>query len=189
MFAVLMTVREFRPPQPGEPVLVAVNDLPAGTQITSSDVGTATLATTPSGIAPDPVGLTPIVTIPAGVPITESMLLGPGLSDHAPPGTILAPVHVSDPTILSLLRVGDHVDLYLAQAEFGPQDSGAELISSGVRVIAIPSETGGGGGLLGLDGGEQATFFGAIPQADANLFTGASGLAPFRVVISSTQTS
>src|SRR5699024_1566580 len=137
--------------------------------------------------APDPVGLAPIVTIPAGVPITESMLLGPGLSDHAPPGTILAPIHVSDPTILSLLRVGAAVDLYLAQSEFGTQAYGAALISSGVRVIAIPPEKLAGGGLLSLDGAEPATFFGAIPQVDANLFTGASGLAPFRVVISSTQ--
>ena len=130
---------------------------------------------------------TPIVTIPAGVPITESMLLGPGLADHAPAGTVLAPIHVSDPSVLSLLRVGDRVDLYMSHADLGAGDSGAKLVSSDVQVMAFPSEGGSGGGFLSLDESNDAMFFGAIARRDANLFTGSSGLAPFRVVLTTAQ--
>ncbi|HLR58580.1 MAG TPA: SAF domain-containing protein [Beutenbergiaceae bacterium] len=185
--AALAVVSEFRPAPAGEPVLVAATDLPAGDPIRANDVSTAMLPSTPAGVAADPAGLTPIVTIPAGVPITESMLLGPGLADHAPAGTVLAPIHVSDPSVLSLLRVGDRVDLYMSHADLGAGDSGAKLVSSDVQVMAFPSEGGSGGGFLSLDESNDAMFFGAIARRDANLFTGSSGLAPFRVVLTTAQ--
>lgn len=185
--AALLTIQQFRPAPPGSPVVVAAHELPAGVPISAEGVGVIALATPPEGIADDPVGLTPIVTIPAGVPVAESMLLGPGLPDHAPPGTVVAPVHVSDPSVLTLLRVGDRVDLYVGGSDFGGDDSGAELVSSGVRVIAVPGAEHDGRGLLGLDEAAPTMFFGAIPSSDASLFTGAGGVAPFRVVISSAQ--
>ncbi len=183
--AALLTLQQFRPSPPGSLTVVAISDLPAGVPISAEDVGSVFLATSPKGIAMDPAGLTPIVTIPAGVPVAESMLLGPGLPDHAPPGTVVAPVRVSDPSVLSLIRVGDSVDLYAGGSEFGTNSTGAELISSRVRVIAIPGAESSGGGLLGLNGEEHTMFVGAIPESDASLFSGASGVAPFRVVISS----
>src|SRR5690625_7271212 len=75
--AALAVVSEFRPAPTGEPVLVAATDLPAGDSIRASDVCTAMLPSTPAGVAADPAGLTPIVTIPAGGPITEPVLLVP----------------------------------------------------------------------------------------------------------------
>lgn len=186
-FAVLAVVNEFRPAPAGQAVLVAATDLPAGEAIPANGVGTEMLPTTPEGIASDPIGLTPIVTIPAGVPITESMLLGPGLADHAPAGTVLAPVHVSDSSVLNLLRVGDKVDLYMSHADLGAGDSGAKLVSSGVQVMAFPNDKGAGSGILSFDESNEAMFFGAIARRDANLFTGSSGLAPFRVVLTATQ--
>lgn len=181
--AVLAVLEEFRPAPAGEPVLVALTELPAGRAIRAGETGTAVLPSAPAGLAHDPVGLTPIVTIPAGVPVTESMLLGPGLSDHAPPGTVLAPVRVSDPSVLQLLRVGDAVDLYVANSDFSAGASRAELVAAGVQVMAIPAENSASGGLFSLEGTDSALFYGAIPHSDANLFTGASGLASFQVVI------
>src|SRR5690625_6877002 len=78
--AALAVVSEFRPAPTGEPVLVAATDLPAGDPIRASDVSTAMLPSTPAGVAADPAGLTPIVAISPVLPISESMLLGPGLA-------------------------------------------------------------------------------------------------------------
>lgn len=175
--AVVALVDRARPPAPGTPVHVAVRDLPAGVAITAQDLALAPMLVDPAALAPDPVGLAPVVDIPAGVPIAESFLLGPHLADHAPPGTVVAPVHVADPHVLSLLRVGDRVDLY------SPVQQSAELVARGVVVLAVgqaPAQEG----LLGFGAQDTSMFLGAIGANDANLFTGAAGVAPFRVVIS-----
>lgn len=181
--AVLAGVREFRPPPAGESVVVAAADLPAGAPIRAGDVTVAVLPTSPGAASRDPVGLTPIVAIPTGLPIVESMLLGPGLADHAPPGTVLAPIQVSNPDILDLLRVGDQVDLYISRADVGGSEPGAELIAAGVQVIALPGAAPRSSGVLSLDDPEHTSFFGAVAQGDAIVFTGADGVAPFRVVL------
>lgn len=182
--AVLAAINEFRPPPGGEPVLVAVRELPAGEPISAGDVEERVLPLRLSDAAEQPVGATPVITIPAGLPIATSMLLGPHLADAPPPGTVLAPVRIADPAMLDLLRVGDLVDLYLANSDVGNGDLGSTMVAAGVRVVAFPSGAGAGPSLLGPPMENQpATFLGAIRLADANVFAGASALAPFRVVI------
>lgn len=175
--AIIVTglVRELRPPPPGEVIVVAAVDLPAGEPITAAQITTTRAGSTPSGLADDPVGHSPVVTIPAGHPIAETMLLTPEFSQHAPPGTVIAPVHVADPAVLTLLEVGHRVDLYSAV----PGGGDADLVASGARVLAIPQMAGGL-----FNDGEHKMFLAAIRESEASLFTGASALAPFHVVIS-----
>lgn len=168
-------VRELRPSPPGEVIVVAAVDLPAGEPITAGEITTVRAEVAPSALAAEPVGHTPVVTIPAGHPIAETMLLTPEFSQHAPPGTVIAPVHVADPSVLTLLEVGHRVDLYSAV----PGGGDADLVSSGARVLAIPQAPGGW-----FNDGEHTMFLAAIRESEASLFTGASALAPFHVVIS-----
>jgi len=174
--ALVSLAEQVRPPPPGPPVLVASRDLPAGVPLTREDLTATPLPLETAGLAAEAVGRVPVIAVPAGLPIAESMLLGPGLADHAPPGTVVAPVHVADPAVLSLLRVGDRVELY-APGEYG---QGAELVTSGVWVLAVDAPAGES--LLGGPA-RQATFLGAIPRRDASIFTGASGTAAFRAVV------
>ncbi len=184
--AALLVLHQMRPPPPGIEVVVALNDLPAGQEIRPEHVTRTALAVPPENILTNPIGEIPIVSIPAGLPIAESMVLGPGLADHAPPGTVVAPVHVADPAILQFLRVGDTVDLYGAGVDVGAPGLGTQLVAAGTLVLALPGEQSGGLGFLSTSPREHAMFIAAIRHESASLFTGASGLAPFRVVISST---
>lgn len=178
LLAVIATglVRELRPPPPGEVITVAAVDLPAGEPITAAQLTVVRSGRVPAGLALEPVGQTPVVGIPAGFPIADSMLLGPGFTDHAPPGTVVAPVHVADPAVLSLLEVGHRVDLYTLV----PGEREAQLVAAGAQVLAIPQVPSAGL----FNDGEHTMFLAAIRESEASLFTGVSALAPFRVVVS-----
>src|SRR5690625_5105192 len=182
MYVGLSIVQTLRPDPPGVEVTVAAHDIPAGTPIEADDVETVRLPTQPPGVV-DPLGLTPVITIPRGVPLTESMLLGPGLVDQAPPGTVIAPVHVADVSVLDLLRVGDRVDLYTHSPGAGDSTPDSSLVCSGVMVMAIGSKEDAGGGPLKFDTPHAALFYGSIPLNEASVFTGAAALAPFQVVV------
>lgn len=185
--AVIVVIGQFRPAPPGVPVLVALEELPAGEPVAPSQVGIRMFPAAPEAVVNEPVGQTPIVSIPAGVPVVEPMLLGPGLVDHAPPGTVMAPVHVADPTMMGMLQVGDVVDVYQRANDF--EGSGeAHLIATGVRVLAVGLGSDDSSNILGLNGAEHTTFVGAIPVNATTLFTGAAGLAPFHVVITTEST-
>lgn len=185
--AALLVVQELRPPPPGNEVYVAARPLAAGQVIQAEHLTRVPLAVPAEGLLVEPLGQTLIVSIPAGLPIAESMVLGPGLTDRAPPGTVVAPVHVADPAIFQLLRVGDTVDLYSSEINLGAETLEARLITHGALVLALPGNDGGSTlGFLPSSTPEHTAFIAAIRQETANLFTGASGLAPFRVVIAST---
>jgi pilus assembly protein CpaB len=186
--AAWIVVAELRPPTPPSvPVLVASRQLPAGTVLTPEDVRLVAAESSPEGSleVTDVVGATLTVGLPAGVPVVDTMLLGPGLADAAPPGWVVVPVSLADAMLADLLRVGDRVDLYLAAADTGGRVDDATLVTSGALVLARAEEGGTQSTWLGTSAApSDAVVVIAVRAEDAAALTGASGFGPFRAVLS-----
>jgi Flp pilus assembly protein CpaB len=146
--AVAAGIHAVASPPPAEvPVLVAAHDLPAGAVLAGGDLRTVGFApgTVPDGVAVDAAGRTLAAPLRAGEPVTDLRLVGPALTDGYP-GLAAVPVRLPDAGMVGLLRVGDRVDLVSAD----PQGGGAEVVATGVPVLAIPAPTDtGGSGLPG----------------------------------------
>lgn len=189
--AALAVVAELRPPpEPTVPVLVTARDLPAGTLLTAADVRQESTSRAPAGSVSTEaaVGSTLTVGLPEGMPVVETMLLGPGLADAAPPGWVVMPVPLADALLADLVRVGDRIDLYLAAADTGGRLTEAELVTSGALVLARASPAQPEGGWLGApaSAGGTSVLVVAIRPEDAADLAGASGFGPFRAVLSAT---
>jgi Flp pilus assembly protein CpaB len=132
------------PPPAEVPVRVAARDLPAGAVLGADDLRTVGFApgSVPDGLAVDAAGRTLAAPLRAGEPVTDLRLVGPALTDGYP-GLAAVPVRLPDAGMVELLRVGDRVDLVSAD----PQGGGAEVVASGVPVLAIPAaaDTSGSG--------------------------------------------
>lgn len=186
--ATLLALQELRPPAPpGHPVLVAVVDLPAGHEIAPHEVALEQRTGAPAGVltVDQAVGSRTAVAVPAGLALVDSLVAGPGLASSAPRGTVVVPVHVADPAVLTLLRPGDRVDLYQAPVDAGTLERDADLIAPGALVLALPTAREAGGGLLGtrVDTADSSLIIAAIDAEHASVLTGAAGVAPFRVVL------
>ena len=183
-WTVVLLVPELQPAPPVQSVLVADRDLPAGTVLEAGDLTRAELTETPEGVLArgDLVGQRLAVAVPAGLPMVPTLLVGQGVADGAPPGTVVAPVQLADPALVQLLQVGDRLALYQVPTAGGPGE--AELVSSGALVLSLLDSPEVTGGLLGGTG-EQNTgvVVVAVDRADATLLTGAHGLTSFRAVV------
>lgn len=135
------------PPPAQVPVRVASRDLPAGAVLGAGDLRTVGFApgSVPDGLAVDAAGRTLAAPLRAGEPVTDLRLVGPALTDGYP-GRTAVPVRLPDGGMVDLLRVGDRVDLISAD----PQGGGAEVVATGVPVLAIPAASdAGSSGLTG----------------------------------------
>src|SRR5690625_1908355 len=97
--AVAIAVMQVRPPAPvTTPVLGAAHGLSAGTVLTQADLQVRHDPSPPSHRPDleDLVGSRMAVGLPAGLPLATTMLVGPGLADGAPPGTVVVPVRLAD---------------------------------------------------------------------------------------------
>lgn len=183
----VLLVPALQPAPPAQTVLVADRDLAAGTELTAGDLTEAELPEAPAD-APnrdDLLGRRLAVGVPTGLPLVETLLVGPGVASGAPPGTVVTPVRLADPALVQLLQVGDRLDLYLAPAtsDLGGT-GGAELVSSGALVLSILDGDGATGGLLDTGAGQEpGVIIVSVDGEDATLLTGASGLASFRAVV------
>ena len=100
-------------------------DLPAGTVLTSGDLGVARLppAAAPAGTVADPGQLVragPGRGVRAGEPITDARLVGPGLTALLPDGQVAAPVRLADLAVAALVRTGDRIDVLADRARTPP---------------------------------------------------------------------
>ena len=186
-WVVVLLVPALRPAPPAETVLVAERDLPAGAELGAGDLMevevTEAPAATPS--RESLIGRRLAVGVPAGLPLVETLFVGPGVASGAPPGTVVTPVRLADPALLQLLQVGDRLDLYLAPAaaDLGGADR-AELVTSGALVLSILENTEAAEGLLDTrSGGDNGVIIVSVDAEDATLLSGASGLASFRAVV------
>lgn len=123
------------PPPAAVTVTVVARDLPAGAVVGEGDVDVVDFApgSVPSALVEDPVGQTLAGPVSSGEPVTEAGLVGPGMVAEDP-GVQAVPVRLPDAATVALLEVGDEVDLLAAD----PQAGTAEVVVSGVRVLAVP---------------------------------------------------
>ncbi len=134
--AVLVGIQAFRPPAPpSDVVLVAARDLPSGTVLRGADLTEVKYAagTAPTSLDPRPVGRTLAAPLRRGEPVTDLRLVSPTLVEGYP-GLVAYPVRVPDAGVVSLLRVGDRIDVLATD----PESGGAEVVLTGSPVLAIP---------------------------------------------------
>ncbi len=176
LLAVVALVLALRPGPPAGaaapepvPVVVAARSLDAGRTLGADDL---TLARYPPDSAPAGgvdrpdlvVGRVLAGPVRAGEPLTETRLVGPGLTALLPRGQVAAPVRLADLAVAALVRTGDRVDV-LATA---PGAGEAETLAAGVRVLAA----GGSGDdpaagllLVAVDTGTAARLAAAATSA------------------------
>lgn len=71
----------------------------------------------------------------AGEPISDRRLVGEALISGYADGLVAAPVRIDDAEVVSLLQVGDHIDVYAAQSD---ESSSARLVVSNAVVVTLP---------------------------------------------------
>jgi hypothetical protein len=116
-----ITIRSAVPTPPATvPVLLAARDLPAGQALTSDDLrrGNWPADQAPSGRLNEAAGRTLASPIRIGELLTDARVIGPGLLEGQPPGTVAMPVRLGDPAAGTLVRAGDRVDVLVASSSW-----------------------------------------------------------------------
>ena len=125
------------PPPPTTAVLVAARDLPAGVVLTDTDLATRAFAagTAPAGVvgADTATGRTLAAPLTSGEPVTDVRLVAPSLLEGYP-GLVALPLRIPDSDTVSLLRVGDRIDVLATD----PGGTGTTTVAHGVPVLALP---------------------------------------------------
>lgn len=143
-------------PPPTVPVVVATVPLAGGTTLTTAHVRVRHV---PADIAPasaiaDPgslTGRTLAAPVPEGAILTEVSVVSPALAAAAP-GRVLTPVRVADADVVSLVRVGDRVDVVsIAEGR-------STIVATHARIVAIPRPTSADRGALAPSAGRSGTL-------------------------------
>lgn len=139
VLAVLTTIMAIRPPtEDTVAVWVAKTDLPAGTELTESNTAQVGFVadSVPSArieTLEDVVGRRIAAPMTRGSPITRTSVVSGALARS---GHALIPIRLADPSLLTVLEVGQTVDVH-ALAPGG----GNTLVSRGARVAALPGDS------------------------------------------------
>lgn len=161
-------------------MLVAATSLPAGHVLTSEDL---TTRPGPSVTDADPSffdGGRLAIALDEGTPLTESMIVGPGLADDAPEGSVVAAVRLS--TSPEMIPVGSIVDLY------APGQDRADLIASSATVLAFLGDDRGN--LMKHNTVSETTeALLAISRNEAMLVLGISARTPVLAVLHTSHAS
>lgn len=127
----------------GRPTVVAAHPIPSGTVIGEADLTVVRLPASalPEGAFSQPdqlVGRQTLGEIAARTVVREPELLSDDLTGTT--GMLKLPVHFSDSAAVSLLRSGQHIDI------FGPTGSasGFALVAANIAVLAVPQPDQGG---------------------------------------------
>lgn len=144
-------------PPPTTAVVVAGQQLTGGQQLAAADLDVRRLPAdlVPAGAVTDArslVGRTLVAPLTEGSVLTRVSVLGSRQQVGA--GMVIAPLRISDPAVVALVRVGDRVDVVAASPESG---HGAQVIAEQLRVVTIP-RTDGGSAPLAADGADAETL-------------------------------
>ncbi|GAA2726763.1 RcpC/CpaB family pilus assembly protein [Cellulomonas aerilata] len=193
--AAALAVAQLRPPSPPTvPVVTAARDLVAGAALTTDDVRVVPVpvATAVAGAHPDVaavLGRAPVVAVPSGLPIVDSLLGADRLAGSGPPGTVVVPVRLADPGVAALLRPGDRVDLVAATTS-GTGDPVSRRLAERAVVLPRPAveddRSPPSSGLLGgapQDDVAGALTLVAVAPEEAAALAGASGWAGISAVL------
>jgi pilus assembly protein CpaB len=235
LMAVWVTVRAASPNPPElMSVLVATHDLTAGHLLTADDLRMAKWPAdlTPAGhlvggteahSPPDSteseqpasasfIGRTLASGIRKGEPLTDARVLGSGLLQGLPVGSVAVPVRLTDPASAALVQAGDHVDILASTAAtWSAEDAGSSSFSPATTkravrnalVLSVPGADGlltngasqSGSGLAGTGGqgtgGSGAAGDGAlagllvlaVPASEVDRLAGATAGAQVSVSV------
>jgi Flp pilus assembly protein CpaB len=170
------------PPEPTTEVVVARRDLPGGSVVAAGDLRTAAYGEddVPDGARSEPESLAGRVLaapVRRGEPVTDVRLVAPGLLEGYP-GLVAAPVRVADAGAVTLLRVGDHVDLLAAD----PRRATATVLVAAAPVVAIPDLQDQDTGIAGA-AGSGGLLVVAVTDAEAVALASASVTSVLSVVL------
>jgi len=117
-------------------VAVAARDLAPGTVISPHDlvVRRYPAAVAPAGSDTQAVGRTLAAPVRRGEPVTDVRVVSRSLVS-AYPDRVALPVRIADADAVSLVRVGDHIDLVAAD----PRRGTASYVAVDVPVLALPA--------------------------------------------------
>ncbi len=87
----------------------------------------------------DLLGETLAVALPAGALVHHTQLVGPGLLEGYPPGTVAVPVRPSDTAIIGLLTPGQRVAV-TASSDAPEAQEGPQRIAEAAPVLWIPQD-------------------------------------------------
>lgn len=183
--ATVVAVEEVRPRPPAlMPVVTLAAERPAGATLGRADLAVAPVPAelVPDGALADPgqaAGSRLAVGLPAGYPLSARLLLGPGLADGAPPGTVVVPVRLADPGVAAILGPGDRIDIHRAPGD-GAAAASTVLARRAVVLARAEPESAG---WLGAEATAAPLLLVAVPSAAATLVTGAGEWNPLGVVL------
>ncbi|HWD78836.1 MAG TPA: SAF domain-containing protein [Kribbella sp.] len=134
-------------PPPTVKVLAAAHDLSGGAALDRGDLRTVELppGVVPAGALRPGSELTERVLsgpVRAGEPLTDARFLAP---PAVPSGSVAYPFRVDDADVSTLLRVGDHLNLYAAGST---NADAARLLARAVPVVALPEPRSSTSGAL-----------------------------------------
>lgn len=170
-----LSARHEKPPIGADSaVLVAAHDLAAGARLSTADVRVqawpATLRPPAARSRPaEVVGRRLAGPIRAGEAITSTRLAGSGLTLGLPASLQAVPVQITGAASLSLVHVGDSIDLLAGDALSADMRAprSARVLAQRVRVLAVAvPPPDGGGSSYGADGGMDGGSLGLIVAAD-----------------------
>ncbi|NKX49629.1 Flp pilus assembly protein CpaB [Arthrobacter deserti] len=161
------------------PMVVAADDLPAGTVLTAAHltVRPYPAATGPPGSSPAPphvLGRRLASALRAGSPVLDTSLAGPGLLAGSPAGTVAVPVRPADPSTVQLVVPGQLVDIVLSSGNGLEQPASSAVLARSVPVLWKADGAGTAGGLPGSAPAEGLVVVAASP-AEAAALAGSSG--------------
>jgi Flp pilus assembly protein CpaB len=177
--AAVAGVHAARPPAgPTVAVTVAARDLAPGTVLAPRDL---VVRHYPADVAPAgsdvrAVGRTLAAPVRRGEPVTDVRIVTPSLVS-AYPDRVALPVRIADADAVSLVRVGDQVDLVAAD----PRRGTASYVAVDVPVLALPAPSQDDAATSALTG--RLVLIAAAP-ADVDRIAGAAATDLLSIVIS-----
>ncbi len=172
-FLVLILTR----PAPTMQVLVAADDIPAGTPLDEGLVTTRAVSSArglvESGSLGELVGWSLVVPLAAGEPLLPSLLEPPQVAEA---GAVLSVVLEESHAALGRIGAGDEVDIYVTWQGSTGEPRTTELLAAGVYVV--DAMTGDGS----LAGGDQVQVLVAVDDALALDLTRAGRLGELDMV-------
>ncbi len=139
--AVFSFTRAVAPPAPPTAaVVVAARDLASGQVLGPDDVRVVRLPrdAVPDGVATTTEALvarTLAAPVRRGEPISDRRVVGDSLVAGYAPGLVASPVRIDDADVVSLLRVGDRIDVYAAVSD---DVDDARRVVTDAAVVTLP---------------------------------------------------
>ncbi|VDG77041.1 flagellar basal body P-ring biosynthesis protein FlgA [Actinobaculum suis] len=166
-------------------VVVVKNSVPAGTELSASDLEIRLLPTDalPEGSLTEPreaTGQVVATNLPAGMPLARSTLLGEEFLATAGSGQAIVPVHVAMDGTDAVAVPGARIALYSLPSGY-EEAREAKLVTGHAIVVGLGATDSGSS--IFREAESTRVVFVSIPQEEANAVLGYGAVAPMRAVI------